>query len=158
MNSLSWHQFVLTSAFTGLIMHCLTNWSYWFEISMATRWWSRKRIVESLQQVMGYWYPRFFRLHNAAWYIPMLWFDYIYVCICMYMYIYIWLKVCIGRSFLRLFFGAKILQHMPCAAIFFKHYIPWIKWHHFVQSPYVNKELQHFFERNIRLFLKRLTV
>ena len=35
---------------------------------------------------------------------------------------------------------------MPCAAIFFKDYIPCIKWHHFVQSPYI-KELQHFFER-----------
>ena len=36
---------------------------------------------------------------------------------------------------------------MPCAAIFFKDYIPCIKRHHFLQSPYL-KELQHFFERN----------
>ena len=33
----------------------------------------------------------------------------------------------------------------------FLDHIPCIKWHHFLQSPYV-KELQHFFERNIRLF------
>ena len=54
-------------------------------------------------------------------------------------------------------FRGQILQRMPCAAIFLKDYIPCIKWHHFVQSPNI-KELQHFFERNIRLFLKRLTV
>ena len=40
---------------------------------------------------------------------------------------------------LRSFFQSKILQYMLCASIFFKDDIPCMKWHHFVQSPYIKE-------------------
>ena len=86
----------------------------------------------------------------------------------------------ISETLRRFIIHGVLYCHCPChnISIFFKHDIPCIKLHHFVQSPYIkycntsskgiglfSKRLAavqsykggHSFKRNIKLFSKRLT-